>query len=71
MAMGKGQRGGVTFHGPSLGMALQKIYLGAPSFEFERSPSGMVLAIVPEGKQGNRKHQQSQRGCAHLDDSGC
>ena len=54
-----------------LGRALQKIHLGAPSFELERSPSGMVLAIVPEGKQGNRKHQQSQRGCAHLDDSSC
>ncbi len=54
-----------------LGRALQKIHLGAPSFELERSPSGMVLAIVPEGNQGNRKHQQSQRGCAHLDDSGC
>ncbi len=70
MAMGKGQGEG----SPSpdiLGMALQKIYLGAPSFEFESSPSGIVLAIVPEGKQGNRKHQQSQRGCAHLDDSGC
>ncbi len=53
------------------GRTLQKIHFGALSFELERSPSGMVLAIVPEGKQGNRKHQQSQRGCAHLDDSGC
>jgi len=70
MAMGKGQRGGVTFPGHSLNGST-KIHLGAPSFELERSPSGMVLAIVPEGKQGNRKHQQSQRGCAHLDNSGC
>jgi len=45
-----------------LGMALQKIHLGAPYFELERSSSGMVLAIIPEGKQGNRKRQQSNRG---------
>lgn len=45
-----------------LGMALQKIHLGATSFDFERSPSGMVLAIIPEGQQGNRKRQQSNRG---------
>ena len=68
--MGKGQRE----ESPTtdiLGRALQKIHPGAPSLEHERSPSGMVLAIISEGKQGNRKHQQSQRGCAHLDDSGC
>ena len=68
--MGKGQRE-ESLTTDILGRALQKIHPGAPSLEQERSPSGMVLAIVPEGKQGNRKHQQSQRGCAHLDDSGC
>jgi len=43
------------------GRALQKIHLGATS-ELETYPSGMVLAIIPEGKQGNRKRQQSNRG---------
>jgi len=54
-----------------LGRAVQRIHLGATSFEREPYPSGMVLAIISEGKQGNRKRQQSHRGCTHLDDSGC
>ncbi len=45
-----------------LGKALQKIHLGATSFELETYQSGMVLAIIPEGKQGHRKRQQSNRG---------
>ncbi len=32
------------------GRALQKIHLGATSFELETYPSGMVLAIIPKGK---------------------
>ncbi len=43
------------------GRALQKSHLGAIS-ELETYPSGMVLAMIPEGKQGNRKRQQSNRG---------
>ena len=68
--MGKA-RGEKSLPAEILGRAVQKIHLGTTSFELKPYPSGMVLAIIPEGKQGNRKHQQSQRGCAHLDDSGC